>query len=459
MSKGVDSCQEHLVLAAPLARLEPYIGPSRALRATLALDRLRSVLAGRRLVNITGDDRSKGGVYEILRSTLPYFVGAGIDVSWIDVPTPVEVRQSLEWAHALGHGRSPQGSWSASLDEHRRRINEFVGGGATKVAEYLRHDDVAILHDTQTALFAPVARQNAGTVVWHAHIGSLTQNEALSAYWGLFESSLEGAHACVFYLRSYIPQPLAPKSVAISPSIDPSAEKHRPLDPSSARKILVSPWTSGILHRHTGRLDQFQDSSVVAVQVSRWDPLKRMGEVVAAFGHAAAALPDFDGAVVGTLAQSASEHRELDFALQAHSQLDPIVGDRVHIWLVDRSGSPAHDEVIGAVQSAADIIIQNSLEEGFGLSVTEGMLKGKPVIARDVGGIHVQIENRRTGVLLPTTADVSDLAASVIELAGDPSLRAHLGEEAKREVLRHYVTDRHLRYISRHLVDLLEPEN
>ena len=456
MVSHLKGCSEHPLSAAPLSRLDPYIGTSRCQRANSALTRLRNVLDGRRIVNVTGDDRHKGGVYEILRSTLPYLAGAGIDVSWIDVHTPTEVRASLEWAHVLGHGRPPDNSWEKSLGDHEKRMGDFSSSGSAELEDYLREHDIVVLHDTQTALLAPMAHRRAAAVVWHAHIGSSVRNAELDAYWNLFKTSLMATDACVFYLDSYIPDFLARKAVAMTPSVDPSLEKNRPLEVTTARHLLASEETSNVVERLTGRLEDIHGESLLATQVSRWDPLKGMSEVVGALGRVAISRPELHGLIVGPLAQSLSERRELALALEAHAGLEPFVQPRVHIWTVGYSGSQAHDQVIRAAQAAADVVIQNSMEEGFGLTVTEAMLKAKAVVARDVGGIRAQIEHGKTGLLFSESGGISHLAASVASLADDPSRRVTLGTAAAQSVLRHHVSDRHLRRIARYLVAFLE---
>ena len=87
---------QHYVPIRATAALRPHVGEARVARLAASIGRLRDRLGGRRLVHVTGDDRRKGGVYEILRSTLPYLRGQGVDVAWIDLPTRAEARPALD---------------------------------------------------------------------------------------------------------------------------------------------------------------------------------------------------------------------------------------------------------------------------------------------------------------------------------------------------------------------------
>ncbi|QKV80631.1 hypothetical protein [Amycolatopsis sp. Hca4] len=101
-------------------RLRPALGPRRAAVFAAKLGLAARALAGRRLVNVTGDDRRKGGVYEVMRSVLPYLVGAGIEVEWLNLGTPPEARPALEYFHVLAHGIPPAEDWYGLLARELR---------------------------------------------------------------------------------------------------------------------------------------------------------------------------------------------------------------------------------------------------------------------------------------------------------------------------------------------------
>jgi trehalose synthase len=444
--------QVHSVVPRDLARLVDTVGPERVERTAQALWDLAVAFAGRRLVNVTGDDRHKGGVYEILRTTLPYLAGGGIDVAWVDVTTPVEARGSLEFAHVLGHGCPPAPDWREAVAEHRALLGTFGSDGAREIGEFVRSSDVVVLHDTQTALLAPILRRLVHRVAWHAHTGARAgaDSDAVDAYWSLFGDALDQADGCVFYLSDYVPGRLRARSVTMVPSIDPSSAKSQHLAPEIAHARLTSNEFVDLISPVTGSWKQVYPESVLAVQVSRWDPLKDMAGVVEAFGAVAALHSEFQGLVVGTVAQSDNEQRELNRALVAHSALASHARPRVHVWTVGASGTARHDEAIRCVQSAADIAVQKSLQEAFGLTVTEAMLRGKPVVGSRVGGIPTQIHHQVTGLLVNDPRSTTECVAALTALL-DRSMRQRLGTAAREAALRFGTVDRHLREISRHL--------
>lgn len=438
----------HPVDAAPLTRLTPYIGEARVRATGDDLSRLATALAGRRLVVVTGDDRRKGGVYELLRSLLPYLAGAGITVAWTNIATHPDARPALEFFHVLAHGHPPSAQWSGDLVNHRDRLRTFGTDGAAQLIPHLASSDVVFAHDTQTALFAAAMKHQGWPVIWHSHIGTSVHNDLTDGYWRVFGDALAGIDRCIFYLDGYIPDVLRHNAVCALPSVDPSTPKNAVRAVTDARAVLHGYARASAL---TGRSDTITAESLVAVQVSRWDKLKDMRGVCAAFRRVAERRDDFHGMVVGTVAQSANERVELDSCLQVVQAADASIATRLHVWSVPASGTREHDDTISAVQSAADIIVQKSLQEGFGLTVTEAMLKAKPVIATAVGAIPTQIQHGQNGILLGDNSDPAELATTVLTLANDPDGRARLGTVAQADARRHFTSDVQLRALAHHL--------
>ena len=431
--------------AAPLTRLARYIGQERVGATREGLSRLAAALSGRRLVVITGDDRRKGGVYEILRSLLPYFAGAGITVAWTNIDTHPDARPALEFFHVLAHGHPPSPQWSHDLAIHHDRLRSFGADGAAQLVPHLASSDVVFAHDTQTALSAAAIKAHGWPVIWHSHIGSSVHNDLTAGYWRVFGDPLAGINRSIFYLDSYIPDALRHNAVCALPSVDPSTPKNAVLATNDARDLLHGYARASAL---TGRADTITAESLLATQVSRWDKLKDMRGVCEAFRRVAERRGDFHGMVVGTVAQSANERAELEACLRLVQAADPSIADRLHVWSVPASGTRKHDDTISAVQSAADIIVQKSLHEGFGLTVSEAMLKAKPVIATAVGAIPTQIQHGRNGLLLADTSDPAELATTVFDLGSDPDGRARLGTVAQADARAHFTTDVELRALA-----------
>lgn len=396
---------------------------------------------------VTGDDRAKGGVFEIMRTILPYLDGAEIKTEWLDLPTTPEARSALEFLHVLGHDAAPASDWQACLAQHERALSRFAETGADEIRRRLRSDDLVVLHDTQTApLCAVLARSHA--VIWHAHIGTRSGGPALTAYWDLLGPAISDAALRIFYLAEYVPDEVTGPFDLIPPAVDPSSAKAAPMGRSAARSQLRNAAAdSALVHPVGGASFSVSDQATLAVQVSRWDPLKDMAGVTELFALAAAEDPAFAGMVVGTAAQSASEISELTRCAAVLDAQPPGIADRLHVWSVQGSGTPAHDDVIRAAQSAANVLVQKSLQEGYGLTVTEAMLRGCPVVASDVGGISAQIIDGVNGLLIPAPYGPNEALGPLRAACDGGSATAALGSQARAEALRGGCVDRQLRQL------------
>lgn len=433
----------HRVVPRSTAELEPYIGAARRAALDRALSDLADVLDGRTMLHATGDDRQKGGVFEILRTVLPYVAGAAISTTWIDVSVEADARPALELFHVLAHGRAPAGEWRVTLEGSKSALRSHGEKAAGTVLGAATSRDVVFLHDTQTALAVPQVASAVNAIAWCSHIGTPDTNDLTQAYWATFGPAVASAYRCIFYLGDYVPTMLADRAVTMLPSVDPSLPKNVPVDRRSARAALVAAVDAGHAVAVTGKIEEVRAAGAVAVQVSRWDPLKRMDAAVVVLGAVAARLPKFHGLVVGPAAQSASEVRVLESCISAHESLPPDVQKRVHVLKLPRSGSEEHDEVVRAAQCAADIVLQMSEQEGFGLTVTEALVKGRPVVASDVGGIRHQLDTADPpGVLLATASTGGWVDAMVGSL--DPVVLPRLSRRAHSVALEEFVVDRHL---------------
>lgn len=447
---------EHYISARRADLLAPFVGEERTGHLQARLSAAARQLAGRRVVNVTGDDRHKGGVFEILRNMLPYLRGAGIDVRWFDVTTPPEARPALEFFHVLAHGRPPSRHWTDELPARTRELGEYSVSGAAELAAMLAPMDIVVLHDTQTAPLADRLGPWEQHLMWHGHIGTGVRNAVTDAYWEVLEPAVAAARARVVYHADYVPAKLRPVTAFIPPAVDPSIPKSAPLEPARARQRLAAD-APPCLSWH-GPAPRVQDGTVLALQVSRWDMLKDMPGVLRAFAQVADRVPGFCGLVVGPSAQSERERTELALCLDEWEAWAPRIRARLHVGVIEACGSRDHDEAVRLLQSAADIVVQKSIEEGFGLTVTEAMMRAKAVVASNVGGIPLQISDGEDGLLLLEPGDIDECATRIADLVNQPDERERLGAHARAKVLEHHAIDRQLERISDVLRSLvLEP--
>ena len=188
----------------------------------------------------------------------------------------------------------------------------------------------------------------------------------------------------------------------------------------------------------------------LVVQVSRWDRLKDMAGVMEGFVRA---ITDSDLAgahlvLAGPEASGVSDDPEgVDVLAECEQQwrrLPHDVRGRVHLASIPMDDADENAVVVNALQRHAAVVVQKSLVEGFGLTVTEAMWKGRPVIASRLGGIQDQISNGRDGLLVDDPCDLDELARAISRLLEDPALARSLGTAARARVLSDFVGDRHL---------------
>ena len=271
--------------------------------------------------------------------------------------------------------------------------------------------DVWFVHDPQVlplARFLP--RGIDQTWIWAIHIDLTTPNkdtlDALMPFTRDYDR-------LIFSLDSYVPAGLdKSQSVSIAPpAIDPLTVKNTPMSREAALKLVSA---MGI-----------DTARPLALQVSRFDLWKDPWGVIDAFRLARREVPGLQLALLGlTQANDDPEAVEIVANVADHAEQDPDI----HLYF-DPSGLPAgNDDIVNAFQVAADVVLQKSLREGFGLTVTEAMWKGQPVIGGNVGGIRLQIKDGVNGYLV----DSPDQAARrMVQLIQDPGLRNRLGGAAR----------------------------
>lgn len=427
-------------------------------------------LAGRVFWNINSTSVG-GGVAEMLLPLVGYARGAGIDARWLVIDgSPDFFRVTKRLHHAL-HGSPGDGS-PLGPDEHRI-YQETLHLNAQELGPRIRERDVVLLHDPQTAGLAPGLMRAGARVVWRCHIGSDHPNEQTEAGWRFLQPYLEAVPRCVFSRRAYVP-PLCDhgKSTIIPPSIDPFSAKNCDLDPALLMTTLVhtglveGPPPDPAEHRFRrtddtwGRIERraqivrlgrapAPDTRLV-VQVSRWDPLKDPVGVLHGFArlvdgttpagaHLVLAGPNVEGVTddpEGALTLNAVEEawRGLPEAAQEH----------IHIVSLPTNDVEENAIIVNALQRHATVVVQKSLKEGFGLTVTEAMWKSRPVVASGVGGIQDQIEDGLSGLLLRDPHDLDKFAALVRRLLESPDAAREMGAQAHARARDEFLGVRHL---------------
>lgn len=355
-----------------------------------------------------------GGVAEILQSLVPLMNGLGIATERVVIKPPLNFFKVTKKIHNLLQGA--EGTLS-------QKDLEVYFRGLRKVGEDMRRQnltaDVWFLHDPQLLPMAQLLpRGFDDTWIWVCHIDLTTPNPKVLDTLLPFTKDYD---RLILSLESYVPNGLgeAPSVYIAPPAIDPLTIKNIPLDRDKAVKLVAA-------------LGVDPDRPLVT-QVSRFDRWKDPWGVIDAYRLARQTVPGLQLALLG-FSQANDDPEALDVVTNVteHAAQDPDI----HIYF-DPSGLPASiDEVVNAFQVAADVIIQKSLREGFGLTVTEAMWKKRAVIGGNVGGIRLQINNGVNGYLVDSS---EECAGRIVELINDPDLRSRLGEAARETVRERFL--------------------
>ena len=459
----------------PVSLLEPIIGAPRYLQLVGAADQVRRLLAGRTIWNVNST-ATGGGVAEMLQVLVGYVNDLDIPIGWLVITGDARFFATTKRLHNQIHGDMAGGPLGAAEAHHYTRM---LTANAVELLGRIRPGDVALLHDPQTAgLAGPLARAGA-RVVWRCHIGVGWENDATRAGWDFLRPHLASVEGYVFSRGEYVPAWLPEGKVSvIPPSIDPFSPKNQDLDVATVRAILA---TLGVLDSAAAQVPgRFvrRDGSTGAVtrpaiitgegrpglddrvllQVSRWDHLKDMAGVMRGFADHVA--PGGDGylMLVGPSVTGVADDPEGaavygECLLQWHD-LPPAARARILLVTLPLDDIDENAAMVNALQRHATVIVQKSFTEGFGLTVSEGMWKGRPVIGSAVGGIIDQIAEG-TGTLLPDPADLQAFGRAVRHLFDYPAQATQMGQAAHAHVREHYLGDIHLLRYARLLGTLI----
>jgi trehalose synthase len=443
----------------PLERFRALLGAERYAEIELAAERARQVLSGRAIWHVSSTARG-GGVAEILHSLLPYVRGAGIDTRWVVLREAEEFFAVTKRIHNRLHGDPGDGG---ELGEDQRRAYEgALAASGSRLIRLLQKGDVIYLHDPQTAGLVPMMKEAGLRVIWRCHIGVDDPNDLVRGCWAFLRRYIELADAYVFSRAEYVWDGLDRGKVwLMAPAIDPFSPKNQALEPATVGAILE---TLGLLPASSesspplfvrgdgtpGRVERraeivqeapLPDGAKLVAQVSRWDRLKDPRGLLQCFERhldhpavhlvmagpsATAVADDPEGAAVyGDVAES---WRRMPAEMRRRAHLVSLP-----MFDLDENGA-----MVNALQRRADVIVQKSLAEGFGLTVTEGMWKEKPVVGARVGGIQDQIVDGESGLLIDPH-DLEGFGRAIRSLVDDPERAATLGRAARLRVTERFL--------------------
>jgi trehalose synthase len=452
----------------PLDRLTALVEPERAERLSAYAARALELLQGRVVWNVNAT-ATGGGVAEMLQALLAYSQGAGVNARWLVLDGTPEFFRLTKRLHNVLHGSPGDGG---ALGEAERATYEAVlAKNLRHLLHFVRPGDVVLLHDPQTAGLVPGVRAAGAHVVWRCHIGRDTPTELTDVGWAFLRPYVEAADALIFSRSAYVPGWVDDNRVwIIPPSLDPFTAKNADIPPGDVEAVLRHAGltltterhgrflftrrdgSTGLVRPHAGLIEGghlVPNHSRIVLQVSRWDRLKDMAGVLTGFADRLPGLPDdVHLMLVGPETAGVTDDPEgaevYDECRALRAALPSDVQSRIHLCSIPMDDVDENAYLVNALQRHATVVVQKSLIEGFGLTVTEPMWKAKPVIASRVGGIQDQIVDGESGLLLDDPEDLDAFGAAVEKVIGDDDLARQLGTAARERVRDRYLGDRHL---------------
>jgi trehalose synthase len=372
--------------------------------------RLADPLRGKRVAHLSATAFG-GGVAEINYSLIPLKRDAGLEVEWRIIRGEDEFFDVTKTIHNALQG-SPQGL-TKEQEEVYLQFNEL------NAAEFDDDYDYVIVHDPQPAAMASHFPNSQAAWIWRCHIDLSAPNEDVLAFLAPFLADYD---ATIFHRRAYVPEVGGlPPAYIWPPAIDPLTPKNMALSREDAAYIV----------------DQFgiDVDRPLLTQVSRFDPWKDPLGVIDAYREVKKAYPEVQLALVGSMAHDDPEGWEYYNQTVGYADGDP------DIYILSNLNNVGSVEV-NAFQVHSNSVVQKSVREGFGLTVTEALWKARPTVAGRVGGIVDQLEDGVTGWLVDSAAEC---ARACSEILSDSELAAERGRRGKEVVRRNFLTPRLLR--------------
>lgn len=351
-----------------------------------------------------------GGVSEILYTLVPLLRDVGVDAHWQVILGREEFFHVTKLLH-----NSLQGD-PVTLDEQQWEV--FFAYNAMNARGLERGWDVVIVDDPQPLALRRSAPDRARRWVWRCHLDMSAPNpETLARILPLIAEYDES----VLHLDEYVPAGLGRPTRITPPAIDPLSPKNMALSPEDAAFVC----------------EQFgiDPDRPLLCQVSRFDPWKDPIGVIDAYRVVTEEVPEAQLALVGSMATDDPEGWEFFHRTYRYAEGDP------DIKILNNLNNVGAIEV-NAFQSQADVVIQKSIREGFGLTVTEALWKARPVVAGRVGGIPLQVVDGETGYL---ASSPEETARRCIEVLSDPELGKRLGRTGKERARANFLMPRLLR--------------
>lgn len=366
-------------------------------------------LSGLRVCHINATAEG-GGVAELMYQMIPIYRALNLNVDWRIIHGDVEFFRITKAFHNALQGAAIE--LTPAIQEAYLAHNELAA------ADLTRDYDLCVVHDPQPVAIRTFKEHSKSKWIWRCHIDSSTPNPGV---WRFLKPLIERYDAAVFTLAEFKPRDLQMEIACIPPAIDPYGTKNMDLPEELCRRVVAN---VGIdLHQP------------LILQVSRFDPWKDPLGVIAAYRRVKRARPKTQLAFMGAMAGDDPEGWEMLHIIQGEARSDTDI----HV-LTNFTGVGSLE--VNAFQRTADVIVQKSIKEGFGLVVSEALWKSKPIVAGKTGGIPIQIPSGYERFLV---SDVDQCADQISYLLDNPHAAARFGRAGREHVRRQFLLPRMVR--------------
>lgn len=359
-----------------------------------------------------------GGVAEMLKPEVALENNIGLNSSLYIIPPDEKFFEITKKIHNLLQGK--KGKLTTEEKALYLQHNHLIGYCLSKINP---QPDIIIIHDPQPLASVSFLTNNQPIQIWRCHIDTTSPNKNT---WNFLQTYLKNYNHFIFTSPEYLQDNFPPLSQTsfITPFIDPLSKKNILMTKGEAKSYIKK---FGI-----------NLNKPLVTQVSRLDPWKDPFGVIDAYRLAKKQIPSLQLALV---AQSASDDPEGEIIFQ---KVKKYINNEVGIFLL--KNLPDNEKAVNVFQTASDIILQKSTREGFGLTVTEAMWKGAAVIAGNVGGIKLQIQNGVNGYLINNPQKAAE---KIIYLLKHPYVIKRISKSARKSTeekfLLPYVLLQHLK--------------
>lgn len=465
------------------ANLAPAVSALREDAAALA-----NLLRGRTLWMINSTARG-GGVSEMLPGIITHLRELGVHTEWVVIESDDdEFFQVTKRIHNMIHGDGEPGL----TGKHRRLLERVNRENAQMLRHQVRRGDIVVVHDPQPMPLAGMLRDTTEIIaIWRCHIGLDNENAATRDAWRFLQPYAADYDHAVFSAPEYVPAWFEGRSSIIYPALDPLTAKNRPLHVQSIVAVLER---SSLLHPVGPRVEPPFDAPArrfqpgggwqpavrpedlglltrpIITQVSRWDRLKGFLPLMRGFArfkqnlHEDAAHDDevrrrlalsrlvLAGPDPESIADDPEGREVLEELSAAYLGCDADVREDIALIALPMQDPAVNATIVNALQRVSTIIAQNSLREGFGLTIAEGMWKGVPVLSNSRAcGPRQQVRDGVEGRMIGDPEDIGEIADALHAMLASDQLEAW-GQNAQQRVHEHFLIYSQLR----HWVRLLE---